>query len=182
MRKFFFAIAILSCFCFAECKKNKHSPPPDNPYGLPNATQEGKNTLGFLLNGEPWSPKGFNGTANLSIDVDFEYNRGVFGIAAYRILSTNNRQYFGFGISDSLNFLPVSQTAIINSASLGRMRFENSSCSYFSTDADILSKGSISVSKLDRVNRIIAGSFSGTLYKYGCDTIYITEGRFDMKF
>ena len=45
MRKLLFAIAILSCFCFAECKKNKHRPPPDNPYGLPNATQEGKNIL-----------------------------------------------------------------------------------------------------------------------------------------
>lgn len=42
MRKLLFVIAILSCFCFAECKK-KHSPPSDNPYGLHNTTQEMKN-------------------------------------------------------------------------------------------------------------------------------------------
>jgi len=44
---------------FATCKKN-----PTDSNGLPPATQEGKNTFGFLLNGQVWTPQGNNGTAN----------------------------------------------------------------------------------------------------------------------
>ena len=60
MKKLITAVLILTVFCFAECKKNK----PDSN-ALPAATQEGKNTLGFSLNGQPWTPQGNNGTANL---------------------------------------------------------------------------------------------------------------------
>lgn len=49
-------LTLLYClFCFAECKKNK----PDSN-GLPAATQDGKNTLGFLLKGQQWKPQGSN--------------------------------------------------------------------------------------------------------------------------
>lgn len=50
MKKLLFA----TCFilAFASCKKEKHGPPPDNPYGLPNATQEGKIFLPVGLMGK----------------------------------------------------------------------------------------------------------------------------------
>ena len=149
---------------------------------MPPATQEGKNTLGFLLNGQPWTPKGFNGTANLSIDFDEGINQGVVGISAYRILSNDNRQYFGIGISDSLNLFSAPKVIDINNASIGRVRFENPLCNFFSTDANTYANGTLSITKLDRSNRIIAGSFNAILFKSGCDTIRITEGRFDMKY
>jgi hypothetical protein len=92
MRKLLLLSLIVSIFSFAKCNKDKI----DNN-GLPSATQEGRNTIGFMINGQPWTPKGSNGTANLSIDVDFGLNEGIFGIAAYRIIS-NIDESFGIGI------------------------------------------------------------------------------------
>ena len=81
-------ITVLYClFCFAQCKKNN----PDSN-GLPAATQDGKNTLGFLLNGQPWKPQGNNGTANLSLYYDATLAGGGFNLAAYRIISNGVRQ------------------------------------------------------------------------------------------
>ena len=89
-------------FCFAKCNKDDI-----DISALPPATQEGRNTLGFMLNGKPWTPKGFNGRANLSIDVDFAFNSGGFSIAAYREIPLNTDESFGIGIKDSLNFMSV---------------------------------------------------------------------------
>ncbi|MGN6438873.1 MAG: hypothetical protein ACTHMM_20180 [Agriterribacter sp.] len=97
-----FALATYSFLASSQCRKNKTD--PNTPNGLPPATQEGKNTLGFLLNGQPWTPKGFNGTANLSIDFDEGFNNGIVGVAAYRILSDFDRTYFILGVHGSLKF------------------------------------------------------------------------------
>jgi hypothetical protein len=43
---------------------------------LPPATQEGKNTCGFLVNGKVWLPKGDNGFPNLSCDYDETFMGG----------------------------------------------------------------------------------------------------------
>ena len=40
----------VTCFCFAECHKEKN-PPPDNPYGLPNATEDGHGLFACRING-----------------------------------------------------------------------------------------------------------------------------------
>lgn len=167
----------------SSCKKNVDTA-ADNTYGLPNATQEGKNTLGFLLNGQPWTPKGQVGvSANLTVSVDFGYNQGVFGITAYRVNSNNTRDYFGFGIRDSLNFISSPSNILLTSKSLFQASFSNSVCQTDYYDMAIYRSGNLYITKLDKVNRIIAGAFNITLFKAGCpDTIKITEGRFDMKF
>ena len=177
MKKLLTAFLILTAFCFAKCEKDK----PDFN-GLPAATQQGKNTLGFMLNSQPWTPQGFNGTANLSIDFDPGFNNGVVGIAAYRITTSNNREYFGLGIKDSLNFLTPPFTINLSNQSLYKLRFENNNCSLFSSDSDTQANGQLTITKLDRTNRIISGTFNATLSKAGCSTIQITDGRFDMKF
>jgi len=66
----------------SSCKKEKI-----DPNALPQTTQEGKNTLGFLLNGQTWTPNGFNGTANLSLSYDATFSGGVFNLAAYRYVN-----------------------------------------------------------------------------------------------
>jgi hypothetical protein len=178
MNKLITATLLLTVFCFAQCKKNK----PDSN-GLPSATQEGKNTLGFLLNGQPWKPQGNNGTANLSIDVDFGFNQGVFGIAAYRILSSNNREYFGIGIRDSLNFVTIPSLLTMKKYSIANSRFSTNTCDMSFYDTTVFRNGNLNITKLDKVNRIISGTFNAILFEPSCgDTIKITDGRFDMKF
>jgi len=135
------------------------------------------------LNGQPWTPKGFNGTANLSINVDFGFNEGVFGISSYRILNSNDKSYFGIGIKDSLNFISIPSSIDLSSNSVFVLSYSNNNCSTDYYDPNILRAGKLTITKFDKVNRIIAGIFNATLSKTGCtETFIITEGRFDMKY
>lgn len=168
-------IATLAVSC-SSCKKNA-TPLDDN--GLPPATQEGKNTLGFMVNGQPWTPKGFDGPSNLSIDVDFGFSQGIFGISAYRI--TNDREAFGIGC-DSLNFITPPITFQIQKHSSAEIGFSKSPCTIDYFDTTVYRAGNLTINKLDKSNRIIAGTFNAVLYKPGCDTFKITDGRFDMKY
>lgn len=172
-----FLLAVLT-LSSTSCRKHKL-----DKNGLPPATQEGKNTLGFLLNGEPWTPKGFNGTANLSLDYDPGYKEGIFNIATYRIIADNDREYFGLGIADSLNHMSIPITLPIGKNTLSGVYFSNSICTYDYFDTTIYRSGSLTITKLDANSErvIISGKFNATLYKSGCDTIKITGGRFDMK-
>lgn len=172
------AITLVIClFCFAKCNKEK----TDNN-GLPPATNEGKNTLGFLLNGQPWTPQGFNGTANLSIDVDFGINKGVFSISSYRIITGADREYFGLGLKDSLNLTTAPQTYQLGNGTLYGIYFSKTLCTFDYFDNIITRSGSLTITKFDKPNRIISGTFNAILSKPGCTNISITEGRFDMKY
>jgi hypothetical protein len=171
-------ITVLYClFCFAQCKKSN----PDNN-GLPAATQEGKNTLGFLLNGQPWTPQGNNGTANLSIDFDAGINNGIFSLSAYKIINSLNRQRFGLGIKDSLNFISVPKIYILGNSTLYGAAYSDDSCTFDYFDSTINRSGNLTITRFDKTNRIISGTFSTTFNKTGCPEIKITDGRFDMKF
>ncbi len=171
-------IAVLTSLGCSSCKKNI-----TDPNGLPSATQNGAKTLGFLLNGQPWTPHGFNGAANLSMDIDFGYQNGIFGVAAYRIVSTTNSLSFGIGISDSLNFMKVPINLAIGKNTLAQIcLLTQDSCSIDYYDQTVYRNGNLTITKLDKTSRIISGTFDATLYKSGCDTIKITDGRFDMSY
>ena len=178
-------LPLMACiFIFAQCKKDKNSPELDNPYGLPNATQEGKNTLGFLLNGVAWTPRGFSGTSNLSVEVDFNFNGGGFGISSYRISQTGEQTFFGIGVKDSLNLISIPVSLPIGKNTLAISRFDkDSGCEINFFDTSAFRNGELTITKLDRTNRIISGKFNTVLFQDGCsDTSKITEGRFDMSY
>ena len=171
-------------FCFAKCEKEKPIDSTNNNIpGLPPATQTGANTLGFLLNGESWTPEGSDGTANLSIDYDPGINNGTIGIVAKRFKSANNRSSFGIGIIDSLNLLSLPLKRTLFRTSIFRAGFSKiDSCVLFSHYDSVWSRGELTINKLDKIQRIVSGIFEFTLYESDCDTIKITNGRFDMKF
>ena len=175
MKKIMLLLLVAFVFCFAQCKKNN----PDSN-GLPAATQEGKNTIGFLLNGQPWKPQGVRGTGNLSIDYDASFNQGIFSIVAYNF-NTPLSQQFIIGVRDSLNFMNAPIVLSLNRISLYSLSY-NTPCDYFNQLNDVTSIGNLTITKLDRTNRIISGTFNATLSKTGCAEIKITDGRFDMKF
>jgi hypothetical protein len=50
-----------------------------------------------------------------------------------------------------------------------------------SDDAGTYHKGTLTITRLDLQAGIISGTFEFTLAKPGCDTVRITQGRFDKR-
>lgn len=120
--------------------------------------------------------------AFLSIDFDVSFSQGVLGVTAYKIIN-NSQTHVGIGIKDSLNYYHAPFSLQLSNTSLYRVYFSDSYRTYFSTDINTYVLGTLTISKLDKTNRIVAGVFNAKLFKIGCsDTIRFTEGRFDMKY
>jgi hypothetical protein len=82
---------------------------------------------------------------------------------------------------DSLNNYLFPHTFSLKPNSNTNVGYSKYLCVYNSYYPSTTSIGSITITKLDIQNGIIAGTFAATLYKPGCDTVTITDGRFDMK-
>ncbi len=168
-----FALAAL--LGLSQCKKHD----PDPLEQLPPATQTGANTFGCLVNGKPWTPKGYNGSSNYSIIYEPNLNNGNFDLITYMYHnSSKNLQ------SISLNI--ISNTKIgshsLQSNRNTRAVFSNTSnnCYWSSRDsATTYRRGTLTITRLDLQAGIISGTFAFTLYQPGCDTIRVTQGRFD---
>ncbi len=83
--KYSFIFLLFTIFVFSaslKCKKTPAPPPLSTTEQLPPATQEGKNTFGFLLNGKVWVPKGNSGSSNPSWYYDAGLNNGSFNMVA----------------------------------------------------------------------------------------------------
>ena len=160
-------LSLGGCFLFPDDKKES----------LPPATQTGANTLGFLLNGQVWLPRGIIGgpSPNFTKTYDPNFNgKPELVIVCYRVNSGSDVQYFG------LYVYGISQTGIYDASidSVSSVSFTNNSCNYFYHDTTVFRKGSITITKLSLP--IISGTFNAKLYKKGCDTVKITAGRFDI--
>ncbi len=158
-------------FLAVKCPKPDNTPPPA---ALPPATQTGANTFGCLLNGQVWLPSQKPSMYGL---IDAQYYKGLF------ILSTSNEQG-----EISWSYQPIYKPGIyyFKSAPAGGSPgmfyyANNSKCTYYTDDKDSLNYP-ITITKLDSANRIISGTFNFLFTTQGCDTLRITDGRFDMKY
>ncbi len=169
-------LVLLLCLSLSNCNwlSKKDEPRPD----LPPETQTGANTFGCYVNGVPYTPRGSVGlTSNFSPVL---VPNGNFRISTYRITPDRNpEQYLGFGFSE----LSGMGTYSINSQN-GIMGFRDlyRDCYYWTDREDCSYEGTITITKYDMENFIVSGRFKATLYVPDCDTIRITEGRFDVKF
>ena len=173
-------LALSSLFFITACKKHNNHPTDNN--GLPPATQTGAQTLGFLLNGEPWVPAGNNGSPRLAASYDPLYNNGVMSVSCYRIFSETDQEYFGFGITDSMNFIKAPKTFVLTNTSLLRIIYSSlkKSSDLHSIDDTTYCSGSMTLTRFDLTNHIISGTFTITMASPHTDTIRITDGRFDI--
>jgi hypothetical protein len=147
---------------------------------LPAATQTGANTFGCLVNGKVWLPKGNDGTSNLNLSYDLSYMGGVFNLQTYRYygVGNNGRQNITIYL-DSLS--RVGQYNFYFSHNRAAIFSDWNKCSYPNDSTVIYKEGGINVTKLDLQGAILSGTFKFTLAKSNCDTIKVTEGRFDIK-
>ncbi len=161
------------------CRKQDPAPtPPANPVDLlPPATQTGMRTFGCLVNGQAWTPAGnpFGGAL-----FSTQYYNWNLNIVASRSTTVS-----GVGVSQAIRI------SIDSIRSPGRIMLGDTSrdfaevvdllnnCTYYTNS---LHPGVIDITRLDLVNRIVAGRFSFTLETPGCGKVVVTEGRFDSRF
>ena len=182
MRKHFYHLFIFSLisFSFIGCKKD-----PTKNATLPAASQEGKNTIGFTINGEVWVPYAkcasfsnpcreitarygaSGGAAPNGIDFGFERIRN--GKMSYLLISSPFATITSIG--EKVDSIGVSFRAENTTGNDG----------YF-TGPLIGSK--FYVDKIDFTAQIISGEFEFILLEQNGsgNTITLKDGRFDFKF
>jgi hypothetical protein len=144
---------------------------------LPAITQTGANTFGCLVNEKLWLPKGNYGTANLDVSYDPTYEGGSLDVSAYRITGDVDQ----FMVLGGINISTTGQynLSIVENSPGALFKDHLTGCSYIEPQDRV--SGSFTISRLDLENAIISGTFEFTLAKAGCDTIRVTQGRFDMR-
>ena len=164
-------LPLLVLLSLISCKKEKAEPQ------LPPATMEGKNTFGALVNGKVWLPKGRPNfyQSNLSVVYDPGDAGGNLNIIAYR--HKEAEEY----LSIVMTQVDHIGTYSLDNVELGTGAFKSVPGCDYELVPDVERSGKLEITKLDLTNGIIAGKFEFTLAKPGCDTIRVTEGRFDKK-
>jgi len=170
---------IVSLFCLDGCFLF----PNDHKETLPPATQTGAQTMGFLLNGQVWTPSGNVGTSpNLTYVYDPNFNgKPIFNLVSYKVVG-NSVQYFFFdvnGIYQPGKYILKKNGNIIVAYNITHSN-STSPCSISGLDTTVYQSGTIVFTKT--TYPIFSGTFDVTLYKRGCDTVKITNGRFDLSY
>jgi len=178
-----FILPLCALFLFSTCKKDESencSPTSEIPgtldsLGLPPATTTGANTMGCLINGEPWLP----------------LRRNIFGNLFYSISFTVGSQSSGGGVSiqarrkfddidETMNFSAFPAEVVgTYPYQVITNNFLNSNCGLY--DLDTTQNNFIEITRLDFEEEIISGQFQMTVFSENCqDTLHITNGRFDL--
>lgn len=127
---------------------------------LPPATQTGKNTFGFLINGELVA---IINTSKMSAI----YQGGFIQFGAG-----------GVYLRREDPFVVNTEYSLIGKARYVEDEGQNS-CYY---DVDDSFEGHVIFTKIDKVNYIVSGTFEFSTVTDNCEPIRITNGRFDMKY
>ncbi len=177
-------LLIIACInIFAACKKDKTEPTELSK--LPAATQTGANTFGCLVNGKAWvAQTDCKFLCNSPFKVFYDGSLGGnLSIFAKIELGTNNvNQQIAISF-DSTNYKTIYNYGNNANIKFAFQDFLNQSlCSDVrSTDTNVLVNGKIILTRYDLPNGIFSGTFEFTLTKPSCETISVTDGRFDKK-
>lgn len=177
MKRYLLYAALLLLTQCSKCKKD--DPAPEEQ--LPPATQTGANTFGCLINGQPYLPSGNNGTANYAVLYDPGFQDGSLDVRTYRHIGNTTEQSLIIG-GTSINQVGI--YSLTSPSSQGVIFLDENQafpCNRFANDKKVFTKGHLTITRLDMTAGIIAGTFEFTLAQPGCDTIKVTQGRFDKK-
>ena len=168
------AFLLITMFSFNQCKKN-HGIQSDNPYGLPNATQTGANMFACRVNGVNWiSGNGITlmggGVSNDTLSAHGETGDGnYFDMIEFTIQggAVQGGQYnFNITGGKKINF----ETLKTCNGYLGSILHQ------------VSTSGTGLITKIDKTNKIISGTFNCKIPIATCDTLNITDGRFDINY
>lgn len=196
MKKIFFLL--LSFIAISCSKDNSIETPADQ---LPPITTTGANTAGCIINGKVLIPKnGINSTSgqvvyglDVSRGVNFDnipYGNDYFSISIYN-LKDKGQNYWIYvhlnNISNGVGAYIVNQSnaeywsdASNNPQIVVRETLDNVSGKTFLSGPN---SGTITITRFDFPNRILSGTFNGTLYNQtnSSEVIQVTQGRFDLR-
>ncbi len=176
MQKLKLPLILFACISiFATCKKEQENT-------LPPATQVGANTFGCKINGKVFIPKGSSGTGtpNPHVQYDFDLN----GQPYLSIDASDYNTSSGGGVFlvyrelSSVGFYPIVN---LLKFSLGWPAVLGN-CGGQTLDTMSIFAGGGIITKLDIPNHIISGTFDFKYKTLQCDTVNVTDGRFDIKF
>lgn len=173
MRVFYYLLCSGSLLV-AGCTKSNVSPTDQ----LPPATQTGANTFGCLLNGKTFLPNGGGlGMPNYSVIYEPDYRKGQLSISASR--------YTKEGDPDSRQSLTIVADSVqapghypLNRRFQEGLFSDRRGCNFYSEDPRYR-VGELILTRADKARGIISGTFHFTLYQPGCDSVIVTQGRFD---
>jgi len=164
-------LIILIAVCFLSCTKAKVELPP--------ATQEGKDILGCLVNGEVFvAQHGFiGGVDDLSISVSKEELN--LGSSAYGDDTKVDGNLY-INLFENFDLYKQSTFPITNDLSRsGKFKYRKGVM--FSTGQDKY-VGELTITKLDTVNFIVAGTFWFDAVSETGEVVEIRKGRFDIPY
>ena len=169
---------------FSSCKKTKTEPTELSK--LPAASQTGANTFGCLVNGKAWVAQTdckflCNSPFKVSYNPSFG---GVIGVTGDWLNTANNIDQRIDMLIDSSNYKLLHNISIINPRHSARfIDYKLSNCGKYDhyDDSSVIHIGVVNLTRYDLSYGVISGTFNFTLTKPGCETINITEGRFDKK-
>lgn len=176
---FFYSIILVSCiFILSACRRDE----------LPEPTQTGAGTIGCLINGKVFKPRG-----------------SVFGGPRKNCFyeQRNNGYYFGLSAKDdhenplrsfsiATDSLPVveGQTIALQTpdtkgsawAEVSLSPYTDNSITYdkYTTTASV--RGELVVSKLDSIRRVVSGTFWFDAIDRNGTKVQVRDGRFDMQY
>ncbi len=190
LKKIFYTSLLLLSFLTMQCSKTSV-----DPNGLPPISQVGANTFGCLINGEIWIPKPSEDSVVNSFNSTTKYfhNMEAGGIFVFRgVRNQSNskgiRDVFWL-VVDSLNDNKFfAKNPMRNAFNLSYENFIAGQCSSFDLSNSAINEdykftdSKINISKFDTLNHIISGTFYCTIFRTGCDTIKVTDGRFDISY
>lgn len=175
----------LGLLVIASCKKTFLFECKPVVLNLPAITSEGKGTFGCLINNRIWVPNQYKDR------IYCEYYPWKNGGDYYGTLCLkSSKRHFLNDRSGGLNMTLRNRVFTIGKAPL---YYKNSTkdllvflsdTNYYYDNLKPNPDNFINISRLDTVNRIVAGTFQCTLINlFGSgDTVRITEGRFDLRF
>lgn len=152
---------------------------------LPAATQNGTKAFGCLLNGKAFLPNGNDGNIGgspYSVVYEPRLYEGLLTINAFRYTRKGDENSYQSILlfADSVQrpgrfslSVKRAEEALFYDAQKPDCRFRARETHYQS--------GELVLTRVDKVAGIISGTFHFKLYKPGCDSVIVTEGRFDKK-
>lgn len=176
---YFCLLTLTQC---SKCKKDDPAPADQ----LPPATQTGANTFGCLINGQAYVP---NPRYDNNVVL---YEPGAsLPIGGNLNIQTSHNVRQGDNSTRQVITLAAGPIRIARTYSLSPPNIEGDAifsdrakavpCNDYGDPLLVYRRGQVTITRIDEQAHVLSGTFEFVLAQPGCDTIKVTQGRFDYK-